>query len=157
MRGVKRIPIIQFVLLALACFPGVSFSQTPALALTGLYAPGHFPTGRVFQVEDLEGLIDVALERPSYLIGKFLFVGRLNGVATFVNFVPEDIGRNERGEPIPPRVLVLSEFPGGFPPALAKGKILNATPDNPLTLLKVTRSDSPDFPVVVEAQSQSEP
>jgi len=48
-----------------------------------LYAAGHFPSGHLYVESDLEGLVGQALPDPSYLIGKFAFLGISNGSYTF--------------------------------------------------------------------------
>jgi hypothetical protein len=49
-----------------------------------LYAPGHFPPGRIYTPYDLEGLIGRSFTEPTYLVGEFIYAGSHDGLYFFL-------------------------------------------------------------------------
>src|SRR4051812_31097698 len=59
---------------------------TQAQAQPQLYASGQFPAGRVYTETDLDALDGRLLQTPSYLIGKFIYLGESHGACVFSTF-----------------------------------------------------------------------
>jgi hypothetical protein len=75
-------------LLFLAALMVVVAVGAPAQELPRRYASGQFPNGRVYQESDLAGLVGTALADPSYLVGRFVYLGLINGKQLFSNYRP---------------------------------------------------------------------
>jgi hypothetical protein len=102
-----------------------------------LYASGHFPPGHVYTESDLKALIGHSLADPSYLIGRFVFLGERNGVDVFSTFTQgllksDDIAFGQ--------TLLAVRFFHNVPPNLRIGTEINATNAAPLTIKAVGRS-----------------
>ena len=61
---------------------GASFAQVTQT----LYVSGQFPPGHVYAEADLKSLIGHPLANPSYLVGRFVFLGERNGLDVFSTF-----------------------------------------------------------------------
>ena len=53
--------------------------DVPAQDAPRRYAAGRFPDGKIYQESDLAGLVGTALPDPSYLVGRFVYLGLING------------------------------------------------------------------------------
>jgi hypothetical protein len=97
-----------------------------------LFAEGQYPPGPLYKTEDLPGLIGRPLKKPAYLIGDFLYVGKVNGRDSFATYTspPLRLGNT----------AVLIGFHHNFPPTLVAGRAVQANRSHPIALLGVTRS-----------------
>jgi hypothetical protein len=50
------------------------------------YVDGQFPPGKVYQEGDLNGLVGQTIPEPSYLVGKFMYMGVVRGKQLFSTF-----------------------------------------------------------------------
>ena len=134
----------------LAAAVAVTVDHTSAEDKQILYASGQFPTGHVYGESELEGLVDKALPNPSYLIGRFVFLGVRNNQHVFSTFSqgalnPDDIAFG--------KTLISVKFFGNVPPRLEIGTAINATDKDPLTVKSVRRSGDGFILVVAESWS----
>ena len=117
-----------------------------------LYAAGQFPAGNVYQESDLPGLVGTELPDPSYLVGRFVYLGLISGRQTFSSFMS---GPNE-GEINFGKTLIDVTFFGNISPGLAVGKVIVSTSEEPLTIRRVSRSADGAL-LLVAAESWSLP
>ena len=116
------------------------------------YASGQFPGGRIYQESDLDCLVGTALPDPSYLVGRFVYLGLINGKHVFSSVTP---GPNAN-DIIFGKALIDVAFFGNVPPGLAAGKVIVAAPVEPLTIQRVSRSATGAL-LLVAAESWSLP
>jgi len=99
-----------------------------------LYVSGQFPPGYVYTESDLNGLIGHPLTNPSYLVGRFVFLGERNGTNVFSTFT------RKSADIVFGKTLLAVRFFNNVPPNLRVGREINATPAAPLTIKAVGRS-----------------
>jgi hypothetical protein len=102
-----------------------------------LYGRGQFPPGHVYAESDLKALIGHPLANPSYLVGRFVFLGERNGLDVFSTFTQgllksDDIAFGQ--------TLLAVRFFNNVPPNLRIGTEINATSAAPLTIKAIGRS-----------------
>jgi hypothetical protein len=134
-------------LLVLTLFASSAFAQQPQL-----YPSGHFPKGSIYGETSLPSLVGKTFSYPAYLCGAFICLKQeSDNVYLFSSFDPDSLpGGNIRfGD-----VLIRARFFNNVSPRLAVGKLIVPNPDDPLTILRVTRVGEK---LMVEAESQSEP
>lgn len=51
-----------------------------------LLKPGKYPPGDIYKTEDLPKLVGKKLTAPTYLVGDFLYVGKVDGKDSFASF-----------------------------------------------------------------------
>jgi hypothetical protein len=95
-----------------------------ALDPPALYASGQFPDGRVYQESDLAGLVGTALADPSYLVGRFVYLGLINGKQLFSNYWPSLTDPNGIAFG---NVLMAVAFHDNASPGLEAGKAIVST------------------------------
>jgi hypothetical protein len=145
-----------FQQLGFALTLAVAAASVPAAAQdaqTPLYASGRFPSGRVYTEGDLDALVGQAIQTPSYLIGRFMYLGESHGARVFSTFAPAETNPDEVAFG---KVLIKVRFRGNVPPGLAVGKAIEPTLEDPLTLKRVWRSADGKY-LVVAAESWSAP
>jgi hypothetical protein len=134
----------------------VAAASVPAAAQDAqpvLYPSGKFPSGHVYSEGDLDALVGQAFSSPAYLIGRFMYLGESHGAHVFSTFAqaatnPDEIAFG--------KVLIKVRFRGNVPPGLAVGKAIEPTPEDPLTLKRVLRSQDGKY-LLVDAESWSAP
>jgi hypothetical protein len=136
------------VLLGLAGVGGVTAQSSPTL-----YASGQFPVGHVYTEGDLESLVGQTFSTPAYLAGRFLYVGFVHGQHVFSTFTP---GLANSDHVVFGKTLIVVKFWGNAPPNLTAGTAIVPTAEEPLTLLRVSRSADGSY-LLVQAESLSEP
>jgi hypothetical protein len=122
-------------------------------AQTPLYASGRFPSGRVYTEGDLDALVGHEIQAPAYLTGRFMYLGESHGARVFSTFAPAATNPDEIAFG---QVLIKVRFRGNVPPGLAVGKAIVPTPQDPLTLKRVWRSQDSKH-LLVDAESWSAP
>jgi hypothetical protein len=127
--------------------------DVPAQDAPRRYAAGQFPDGKIYQESDLAGLVGTALPDASYLVGRFVYLGLINGQRVFSSFAP---GPNNADAITFGKALIDVAFFGNVPRGLAVGKVIVATPAEPLTIKRVTRSANGAL-LLVAAESWSLP
>jgi hypothetical protein len=145
MKGLRA--IVGAVLLAAG-----AASKGVAQQNQSLYASGEFPAGHVYGELELDGLVDKTLSSPSYLIGRFAFVGMRNGEHVFSTF---SRGLLDKDDIAFGKTLIAVKFFSNVPPGVEIGKVIWATTADPLTIKSVRRSE--DGFVLVAAESWSTP
>jgi hypothetical protein len=109
---------------------GASFAQVTQT----LYVSGQFPQGQVYAESDLKSLIGHPLGNPSYLIGRFVFLGEQNGAYVFSTFTQGLLRANDIAFG---HTLLAVTFFNNVPPNLRIGAEINATSAAPLTIKAV--------------------
>lgn len=137
-------------LLFLAALMAVAAVDAPAQESSRRYASGQFTAGTIYQESDLAGLVDVALPDPSYLVGRFVYLGLINGRQVFSSFTQSADGIAFG------KTLINVTFFGNVPPGLSMGKLIVSTPAEPLTIKRVSRSTDGAL-LLVAAESWSLP
>jgi hypothetical protein len=133
-------------LLALTLFASSAFAQQPQL-----YPSGHFPKGSVYGETALPSLVGKTFSSPAYLCGTFICIKQLSDdVYLFSSFDPDSLpsGHIQFRD-----ALITVRFFNNVPPRLAVGKLIATTPDDPLTILRVTRVGDK---LIVEGECRSE-
>ena len=99
------------------------------------YAAGQFPDGPRYGADQLGALIDQPLAQPAYLVGKLVYLKRVDVWEIFCNY--------DLKSPMPPfgRALVAVRFFDNAPRGLAPGKLIDVFPAEPLALRRVGRAD----------------
>ena len=139
-------------LLFLAALMVVAAVGAPAQESPRRYASGQFPAGQVYQESDLSGLVGTTLPDPSYLVGRFLYLGVINGRQLFSTYRP---GLTDPNGIAFGNALLAVAFHDNAPPCLEVGKVIVSTPNEPLNLLTVERLE--EGKVFAEAESRSLP
>jgi hypothetical protein len=124
----------------------------PAQDAPRRYASGQFPVGKIYQESDLDNLIGTALTDLSYLVGRFVYLGSINGLDTCAPYA----GPDASGKIIFSRALIRITFFGNAPGGLDLGKVIVATPADPLTLRRVSLSSN-GVAILVDVESWSLP
>ena len=108
---------------------------------------GQFPPGTVYKETDLARLVGKKLPRPSYLVGKFMYLGVLHNEHTFSTYriVPSQsgggyAGNNQGLKAAFGAALLRVHFFNNMPRSLKVGKAIAPNRRSPLTLLRVARS-----------------
>lgn len=104
----------------------------------GVEAGGHEP--KVYHEEDLKGLVGQQLPEPSYLVGKFLYLGLVQGKQLFTSYgLSGDLitGSGSATRVAFGKVLISVRFDDDFPPDLVVGKSIAPSEDEPLVLERV--------------------
>lgn len=122
-------------------------------ATPALYAAAQFPAGQVYQESDLSALVGTELPTPAYLTGKFVYLGLINGRQLFATYRPGLIDPNGISFG---NVLIAVAFHDNAPLGLQIGKVIVSTAQEPLNLLRVSRSQDGQH-LFVEAESRSLP
>jgi hypothetical protein len=99
-----------------------------------LYVSGQFPPGHVYTESELNALIAQPLTNPSYLVGRFVFLGERNGTNVFSTFA------RKADNIVFGKTLLAVRFFNNVPPNLRVGTEITATPSAPLTIKAVGRS-----------------
>jgi hypothetical protein len=115
-----------------------------------LYGHGSFPFGQIYAEADLQNLIGKTFSEPTYLTGRFLYLGDIHGKETFSNYRP---GSPKDGGIAFGRILIQVKFFDNRPPGLTIGKVIVATSAEPLTLKSVQTAR--DGYLIVQAESWS--
>lgn len=140
-------------LLQVGCALILSVMAAAAQDPPSFYASGKFPDGAVYTEADLKGLVGRELPSPSYLEGRFVYLGFIEGRQLFSSFRP---GLTDPQGIAFGDVLVAVTFHDNAPPGLEVGKVVVSTPREPLNLLSVHRL--PDGQkIFAEAESRSLP
>lgn len=104
-----------------------------------LYTSGHFPSGQFYDETSIETLIGKAIPNPSYLVGRFVYLPseeETEDLKFFTSFAPGLT--NPTGISFG-QVLIGVKFLNNAP-ALALGKVIVPTSNDPLTIKTVRRS-----------------
>jgi hypothetical protein len=98
-----------------------------------LLKPGKYPPGDIYKTEDLPKLVGKKLTAPAYLVGDFLYVGKVDGKDSFASFTspPLRLGNT----------AVMITFHSNFPAGLVPGRAIKADKREPIALLQVKRGD----------------
>lgn len=110
---------------------------------------------KVYREQDLKGLIGQQLAEPSYLVGKFLYLGLVQGKQLFATYaLSGDLitGSGSSTRVAFGKVLISVRFDNDFPPGLVVGKAIAPTEDEPLVLERVM--SAPDDFLFVECRSK---
>lgn len=96
-----------------------------------LFAPWKYPPGRIYRADDLPGLVGRPLQKPAYLVGDFLYLGNVDGKASFRTFTspPLRLGNT----------VLFVQFHHNFPPTLVPGRAVRPDRREPIALLEVKR------------------
>ena len=89
---------------------------------------GKFPAGAVYTEADLKGLVGRELPSPSYLEGRFAYLGFIKGRQLFSTFRP---GLTDPHGIAFGNVLMAVAFHDNAPPGLEVGKVIVSTPNGP--------------------------
>ena len=119
----------------------------------GVRAAG--PGIKVYHEEDLKGLVGEQLAEPSYLVGKFLYLGLVQGKQLFASYqMSGDLitGSGNATRVAFGKVLISVRFDNDFPPDLVVGKSITPTEDDPLVLERVMAA--PDDFLFVECKTK---
>ena len=95
---------------------------------------------KVYHEQDLKGLAGQQLAEPSYLVGKFLYLGLVQGRQLFATYaLSGDLitGSDSPTKVAFGKVLISVRFDDDFPPGLVVGKAIAPTEDEPLVLERV--------------------
>jgi hypothetical protein len=111
------------------------------------YADGQFPPGKVYQEADLKGLVGQTLSEPSYLVGKFMYLGVVRGKQLFSTFseVSGDLikgGNSGAKSVVFGKTLIAVTFFDNFPSELTSGKAIAPNETVPLVLKRVMESEN---------------
>jgi hypothetical protein len=117
-----------------------------------LYRQGFFPPGQLYVEGDLQNLISTTFSEPTYLAGRFVYLGNIQGKETFSNYTQ---GLLKEGSIAFGRILIQVKFYDNRPPGLTIGKAIVATPTEPLTLKSIKLATGGYL--IVEAESWSAP
>ena len=93
-----------------------------------LYAFGKFPAGAVYTEADLKRLVGRELPSPSYLEGRFVYLGFIKGRQLFSTFRP---GLTDPYGIAFGNLLMAVAFHDNAPPGLEVGKVIVSTPNGP--------------------------
>jgi hypothetical protein len=111
---------------------------------------------KVYREEDLKALVGEPLAEPSYLIGKFLYLGLVQGKQMFTSYrqLSADLitGSGKGTRVAFGKVLISVRFDADFPSDLVPGKAIAPTEDEPLLLERVMAGPN-DF-LFVECRSK---
>jgi len=116
------------------------------------YGHGFFPPGQLYVEGDLQNLIGTTFSEPTYLAGRFVYLGNIQGKETFSNYTQ---GLLKEGSIAFGRILIQVKFYDNRPPGLTIGKAIVATPAEPLTLKSIKPATGGYL--IVEAESWSAP
>ena len=96
-----------------------------------LFAPWKYPPGRIYRADDLPGLVSQPLQKPAYLVGDFLYLGKVDGKDSFRTFTspPLRLGNT----------VLFVKFHHNFPPTLVPGRAVRPDRREPIALLEVKR------------------
>jgi hypothetical protein len=134
------------VLIAITHVKGQDSGKSP------LYGHGFFPPGQLYVEGDLQNLIGTTFSEPTYLAGRFVYLGNIQGKETFSNYTQ---GLLKEGSIAFGRILIQVKFYDNRPPGLRIGKAIVATPTEPLALKSVKLVNGGYL--IVEAESWSAP
>ena len=115
-------------LIAIAHVKGQDSGKPP------LYGHGFFPPGQLYVEGDLQNLIGTTFSEPTYLAGRFVYLGNIQGKETFSNYTQ---GLLKEGSIAFGRILIQVKFYDNRPPGLTIGKAIVATPTEPLALKSI--------------------
>ena len=92
---------------------------------------GKYPPGEIYKTDDLPKLVGKTMKVPAYLVGDFLYVGKVGGKDSFASFTspPLRLGNT----------AVIITFHNNFPPTLVPGRAIKADRREPIALLSVKR------------------
>ena len=122
------------------------------------YVDGQFPPGKVYREGDLKGLVGQTLPEPSYLVGKFMYLGVVRGKQLFSTFteVSGDLikgGNSGAKSVVFGKTLIAVKFFDNFPSGLTPGKAIAPNETVPLVLKRVMQSENGYLFVEVECLS----
>jgi hypothetical protein len=103
-------------------------------ASTQLFPIGKFPPGPIYRTEDLPNLVGKRLAFPTYLVGDFFYMGKVDGKDSFANFtssMPLRLGNT----------AVILTFHRNFPPGLVPGRFIKVPTNTPIALTAVKRDN----------------
>ena len=158
-------------LTAIAC---LAFAESPAQNASPVYrgqvyhAPpptspiGRLPPGPLYRAADLRGMGDRTFTMPTYLIGEFVYLGRVDGRDLFRDCtVIRDRPFGGRRRPTGPfqnlalgQVEVEVRFHHNFPPSLRPGDAIKPNPRDPLALQSVRHTPNGGIRVVSDSWSK---
>lgn len=141
------VPLAAFAVWAMTLL-GADVQEAPAR-----YAAGQFPEGTVYQESDLPGLVGANLPEAAYLVGRFVYLGLINGRQLFSTYRP---GLTDPNGIAFGNVLVAVTFHGNLPPGLQLGRVIVSAPSEPLNLVRVGWTQDGQR-IFVEAESRSLP
>ena len=119
----------------------------------GVEAGGTEP--KLYHEGDLKALVGQQLAEPSYLVGKFVYLGLVQGKQLFSTYaLSGDLitGSGSGTRVAFGKVLISVRFDNDFPPGLVVGKAIAPTEDEPLVLERVMAAPN-DF-LFVECRSK---
>jgi hypothetical protein len=122
----KLASVLVPVLLLMTGSLGSAFEVSSTLLRAGKYPPGD-----IYKTDDLPKLVGKEL-KVAYLVGDFLYVGKVDGKDSFASFTtpPLRLGNT----------AVIISFHHNFPPTLVPGRAIKADKRQPIALLSVKRT-----------------
>lgn len=124
----RKLAIVLIPVLLITGSSGSAFTVSSTLVRAGKYPPGD-----IYKTDDLPKLVGKTLKAPAYLVGDFLYVGKVDGKDSFASFTspPLRLGNT----------AVIITFHHNFPPTLVPGKAIKADRKEPIALLSVRRGN----------------
>jgi len=128
-----------------------------------LYAYGHFPPGPTYRIQDMKNLVGQRFNKPTYLVGKFIYSGSQDGKHIFTSYailpsayLKEISGNQMTSDDIALGSTVIEvKFHDNFPSILTPGRAIAPNTSEPLFLKSVNRG--PDGNIKVQAECFSKP
>jgi hypothetical protein len=136
---------LKLGLIFTVALPGLPLPK--AQAQPQLYASGKFPSGPVYTESDLQAFTGHQLPDPSYLTGRFIYLGLVKGEHAFSTFTVQS------GKIVFGTTLINVQFFNNFPPGLTVGRVIRVTAEEPLRIRAVSRFESL---LVVQAECWSQ-
>ena len=123
---------------------------------------GRLPPGPLYRASDLKGMGNRTFTMPTYLIGEFVYLGRVDGRDVFRDFtVIRDRPFSGRRRPTGPfqnlalgQVEVVVRFHHNFPPSLRPGDAIKPNPKDPLALQSVRHTANGEIHVISDSWSK---
>ena len=121
----RKLAIVLIPVLLITGSSGSAFTVSSTLVRAGKYPPGD-----IYKTDDLPKLVGRKL-KVAYLVGDFLYVGKVDGKDSFASFTspPLRLGNT----------AVIITFHHNFPPTLVPGRAIKADRREPIALLSVMR------------------
>jgi hypothetical protein len=124
----RKLAIVLIPVLLITGSSGSAFTVSSTLLRAGKYPPGD-----IYQTDDLPKLVGKQL-KVAYLVGDFLYVGKVDGKDSFASFTspPLRLGNT----------AVIITFHHNFPTGLVPGRAIKADKREPIALLQVKRGEN---------------
>jgi hypothetical protein len=114
---------------AAVAFAGL-ISSAPG-AEDALFSPWKYPPGRMYRADDLPGLVGRPIQKPAYLVGDFLYLGKVDGKESFRTFTSPPLRLGN--------IVLFVKLHYNFPPTLVPGRAVRPDRREPIALLEVKR------------------